>query len=81
VIQFSRPWSRFSDTPWGLECESPFITSTASEIIVPDMVLAIECFLGEGQGRGAGFEHVIHVKDNGVDILTDLVESRPSPLN
>lgn len=61
----------------GLECESPFITSSASEIIVPDMVLAIECFLGEGDGKGAGFEHVVHVRDNGVDILTHLVESRP----
>ena len=61
----------------GLECESPFITSYAHEIIVPDMVLAIECFIGEGAGNGAGFEHVVHVRENGVDILTNTVDSRP----
>ncbi|RKF48322.1 Xaa-Pro peptidase family protein [Paraburkholderia fungorum] len=61
----------------GLECESPFITESAHEIIVPDMVLAIECFLGEGDGRGAGFEHVIHVREDRVDILTDGVAPRP----
>lgn len=61
----------------GLECESPFITSTAHELIVPDMVLAIECFIGEGDGNGAGFEHVIHVREQGVDILTNTVDTRP----
>jgi hypothetical protein len=41
------------------------------------MVLAIECFIGEGAGNGAGFEHVVHVRENGVDILTNTVDSRP----
>lgn len=61
----------------GLECENPFITSYASELIAPDMVLAIECFLGDGKGRGAGFEHVVHVRERGVDILTNHVAARP----
>jgi len=61
----------------GLECENPFITSYANELIVPNMVLAIECFLGSGGGRGAGFEHVVHVRDRGVEVLTASVDARP----
>ena len=61
----------------GLDCDAPFITAYADEIIVPDMVLAIECFLGGDQGEGAGFEQVIHVRDDGIDILTDTAPARP----
>jgi hypothetical protein len=39
----------------GLDCEAPFITSYATEIIRQGMVLAVECFLGGGAGRGRRF--------------------------
>jgi Xaa-Pro aminopeptidase len=61
----------------GLECEAPFITSYASEIIAPGMVLAIECFLGGSPAEGAGFEHVVHVGSSEVEILTTGAPSRP----
>jgi Xaa-Pro aminopeptidase len=61
----------------GLDCENPFITPSASEVIVPNMVLAIECFLGGEQGQGAGFEHVVHVGENKVEIFTTAAPARP----
>jgi Xaa-Pro aminopeptidase len=61
----------------GLDCESPFITSSAHELIAPNMVLAIECFLGGGKGHGAGFEHIVHVGENSVEILTTSAPTRP----
>ncbi|TGU45589.1 M24 family metallopeptidase [bacterium M00.F.Ca.ET.152.01.1.1] len=61
----------------GLECEAPFITSYASEVIAPGMVLAIECFLGGNPGEGGGFEHIVYVGDGDVEILTGLTSSRP----
>lgn len=61
----------------GLDCEAPFITSYASEIIRPGMVLAVECFLGGQQGEGGGFEHIIHVGETGVEILTTSAPARP----
>jgi Xaa-Pro dipeptidase len=61
----------------GLECERPFITATADEVIVPNMVLALECFLAEGPGVGAGFEHVVLVKSDGVEVLTHDAAERP----
>ena len=61
----------------GLDCEAPFITSYASDIIAPGMVLAIECFLGEEPGEGGGFEHIVNVGDRGVEILTASAPSRP----
>jgi Xaa-Pro dipeptidase len=61
----------------GLDCEAPFITSDASEIIAPGMVLAIECFLGGEPGEAGGFEQVIHVGESGVEILTGSAPSRP----
>jgi Xaa-Pro aminopeptidase len=54
----------------GLDCEAPFITALAHETIAPNMVLAIECFLGGENGQGAGFEQVVHVGESKVDILT-----------
>ena len=61
----------------GLDCEAPFITSYATEIIRPGMVLAVECFLGGGPGEGGGFEHVLHVGETEVDILTSSSPARP----
>lgn len=63
----------------GLDCEAPFITSSAHELIVPGMVLAIESFLGgeSGEGAGAGFEHVVHVGEHGIEILTTAAQERP----
>lgn len=61
----------------GLDCEAPFITSYASEIIRPGMVLAVECFLGGQPGEGGGFEHIIHVAESGVEILTTSAPARP----
>jgi Xaa-Pro dipeptidase len=61
----------------GLDCESPFITASAHEVIVPDMVLAIECFLGGGPGEAAGFEHVVHVGESKIEILTAQAPARP----
>jgi Xaa-Pro aminopeptidase len=61
----------------GLDCEAPFITSYASEIIRSGMVLAVECFLGGGPGEGGGFEHIIHVGETGVEILTSGSPARP----
>ena len=61
----------------GLDCEAPFITSYASEIIRPGMVLAVECFLGGGPGEGGGFEHVVHVGAAGIEILTTGAPARP----
>jgi Xaa-Pro aminopeptidase len=61
----------------GLDCEAPFITSYATEIIRPGMVLAVECFLGGQPGEGGGFEHIIHVGETGVEILTTGAPARP----
>jgi Xaa-Pro aminopeptidase len=61
----------------GLDCESPFITATADEVIAPNMVLAIECFLGGQAGEAAGFEHVVHVGESRVEILTAGAADRP----
>jgi Xaa-Pro dipeptidase len=61
----------------GLDCEAPFITSYAEDIIAPGMVLAIECFLGGGSGEGGGFEHIVHIGDSRVEILTSLAPARP----
>ncbi|QJP14809.1 aminopeptidase P family protein [Starkeya sp. ORNL1] len=61
----------------GLDCESPFITSSAQEIIGPGMVLAIECFLGGEAGEGAGFEHVVHIGETGIEIITSAAAERP----
>lgn len=61
----------------GLDCEAPFITSYANELVVPGMVLAIECFLGGDRGEGAGFEHVLHVGETGIEILTAAAMARP----
>jgi Xaa-Pro aminopeptidase len=65
----------------GLDCESPFITASAREVIVPDMVLAVECFLGGEKGQGAGFEHVVHVGKDKVEILTAAAPARPWLMN
>ena len=61
----------------GLDCETPFITASAREPIAPGMVLAIECFLGGTEGQGAGFEHVVHVGETRVEILTAAAPARP----
>lgn len=61
----------------GLDCEAPFITSYANEMIAPGMVLAIECFLGGQPGEGAGFEHIISIGESGVEILTCGTPARP----
>lgn len=61
----------------GLDCESPFITSSAHDVIAPNMVLAIECFLGAEKGQGAGFEHVVHIGETSLEILTEAAPSRP----
>ncbi len=61
----------------GLECEAPFITSFADRVIEPHMVFAIECFLGGESGQGAGFEHVLHVGEREIEILTALAPTRP----
>lgn len=61
----------------GLECERPFITAQAEEVIAPGMVLALECFLSEGTGVGAGFEHVVLVQPDGVELLTADATERP----
>jgi len=61
----------------GLDCEAPFITSYADELVAPGMVLAIECFLGGDRGEGAGFEHVLHVGETGIEILTTAANARP----
>lgn len=61
----------------GLECEAPFITSIEDTVVAPGMVLAIECFLGGEPGEGAGFEHVLVVRDGGLEILTESAVSRP----
>jgi Xaa-Pro aminopeptidase len=61
----------------GLDCESPFITASANEVIAPNMVLAIECFLGGQPNEGAGFEHVVHVSESRVSVLTSDAPSRP----
>lgn len=61
----------------GLDCDAPFITATAEEEIRRDMVLAIECFLGGEQGEGAGFEHVVHVGESEIEILTAAAPARP----
>lgn len=61
----------------GLECERPFITAHAEEVIAPGMVLALECFLAEGAGVGAGFEHVVLVQPDGVELLTAGAAERP----
>ena len=61
----------------GLDSEAPFITSYATEIIRPGMVLAVECFLGGGPGEGGGFEHVLHVGETEVEILTSSSPARP----
>ncbi|TPL43533.1 aminopeptidase P family protein [Mesorhizobium sp. B2-4-6] len=65
----------------GLDCDTPFITSYAEEIISPGMVFAIECFLTGKSGEGAGFEHVIHVGDNSVEVLTAQAPARPWMVN
>jgi len=61
----------------GLDCEAPFITSYATEIIRPGMVLAVECFLGGRPGEGGGFEHILHVGESEVEILTSGAPARP----
>ena len=61
----------------GLDCETPFITASAPELIAPGMLLAIECFLGGIEGQGAGFEHVVHVGETGIEILTAAAPARP----
>lgn len=61
----------------GLDCEAPFITSHADRTVEVGMVLAIECFLGGGPGLGAGFEHVLHIGADGVEILTAMAPTRP----
>lgn len=63
----------------GLDCESPFITASADEIIAPNQVLAIECFLGGADGEGAGFEHVVHVGEHRIDVITSAAPDRPWP--
>lgn len=61
----------------GLDCEAPFITSYSEEIISAGMVLAIECFLGGKPGEGAGFEQVVHVGNDGIEVLTASAPVRP----
>ena len=61
----------------GLDCEAPFITSYANEVIAPGMVLAIECFLGGKPGEGAGFEHIVSIGETSVEILTNGTPARP----
>ncbi len=62
----------------GLDCEAPFITAEAREVIEPNMVLAIECFFGgEAPDQAAGFEHVVHVGEGSVEILTSGSPARP----
>lgn len=61
----------------GLECEAPFITAIEETAIAPGMVLAIECFLGGEPGDGAGFEHVLVVRETGLEIFTLSALSRP----
>ncbi|MFM8350425.1 MAG: M24 family metallopeptidase [Actinomycetales bacterium] len=61
----------------GLECEAPFITSIEDTLVAPGMVLAIECFLGGDPGEGAGFEHVLVVREGALEILTLSAVSRP----
>lgn len=61
----------------GLDCESPFITSSAEEIIAPGMVLAVESFLGGEAGEGAGFEHIIHIGEHEIDVITLGARTRP----
>lgn len=61
----------------GLDCESPFITSSAKEIIAPGMVLAVESFLGGEAGEGAGFEHIVHVGEHKIDVITLKACTRP----
>lgn len=61
----------------GLDCESPFITSSANEIIAPGMVLAVESFLGGEMGEGAGFEHIVHVGEHRIDVITLEACTRP----
>ncbi|MFM8817944.1 MAG: M24 family metallopeptidase, partial [Phycisphaerales bacterium] len=61
----------------GLECEAPFITSVEDAVVAPGMVLAIECFLGGAPGEGAGFEHVLVVREDSLEILTLSAVSRP----
>ncbi len=61
----------------GLECELPFLTADCAEVIVPGMVLALECFLADGEGMGAGFEQVVLVKPDGAESLTASAPERP----
>ena len=61
----------------GLECEAPFLTRLEHTTIEPGMVLAIECFLGGETGEGAGFEHVVAVREGHLEVLTQSAPSRP----
>ena len=61
----------------GLECELPFITAHSEEVIAPGMVFALECFLAAGAATGAGFEHVVLVTSDGVELLTAGAVERP----
>ncbi|WP_156096823.1 M24 family metallopeptidase [Amycolatopsis jejuensis] len=61
----------------GLECEAPFMTRLEHMPIAPGMVLAVECFLGGEPGEGAGFEHVVVVREDRLEVLTSPAPSRP----
>lgn len=60
----------------GLEVEPPLITGDETTAIAENMVLALECFMSEGEA-GAGFEHVIVVREGGNEIITELAPARP----
>ena len=61
----------------GLECEAPFMTRLEHTAIEAGMVLAVECFLGGEPGQGAGFEHVVVVREDRLEVLTQAAPSRP----
>jgi Xaa-Pro aminopeptidase len=80
-IADERPGERDSSLPLyghglGLEVELPFLTPGDHTLVEPGMVLAVECFLSEGDD-GACFEDVILIGENGNENLTGQLPTRP----
>jgi Xaa-Pro dipeptidase len=59
----------------GLEVEPPLITKNEEMPVAENMVLALECFMSEGD-QGVGFEHVIAVRERGNELLTEAAPAR-----
>jgi Xaa-Pro aminopeptidase len=68
-------WPAFGHS-LGLGTERPFVVAGAPETLEPNMVFTIEIVVGTPEVGGAGFEQMLLVVDEGVEVLSAACPSR-----